>query len=436
MSNGKTQVQDNKLLALSIVTQFYPPDYAATGQLIEELALQLGEQGLSVQVFTGQPAYAFQKQTAPAIEQLATVSVRRSRTTSIWPQRIRGKAISGLLFCIRSALHLLKRASRCDVLLVTTAPPFLPILAYLIYKLFRSPYICLIYDLYPDVAVELKVVSENHWLVRLWSYLNLCAWKNAQKVIVLSPSMRERLIAKCPDIVDKVVVIHNWADPQRIVPIAKQQNWFAQSLKLVDTFTILYSGNMGRCHDMDTILEAARLLAEEPMQFIFIGSGAKRQACQLYVTQLGLRNCRFLPYQNRQDLPYSLTACDLSLVSVSPGMAELVAPSKLYGALAAGRPIAAICESHSYLQTLVKEARCGATFNNGDGAGLAAFIRTLAANPQLVKQMGRAGRRYLRSHFTPDLIAKQYSVVLQQVVQEQLNSAYPLRVGQMAGNKR
>jgi glycosyltransferase involved in cell wall biosynthesis len=416
MSNGKTPVRHSRPIKLSIITQFYPPDYAATGQLIEELAVQLGQLGLPVQVFTGQPGYAFQNESAPAIEQLDQVVVRRSRSTRVWSKRIRGKALNGLLFCLRSGVHLLKTSSRGDVLLLTTAPPFLPILGYFANKLFGIPYVCLLYDLYPDIAVELNVVSAQHALVRLWEALNRRIWKRAQQIIVLSPTMKDRVVAKCPQVNDKIAVIHNWADPNWIVPIAKRHNWFAKEFNLVDTFTVMYSGNMGRCHDMDTILEAAKLLQHEPIQFVFIGNGAKRQAFRTQANQLGLHNCQFLPYQNKENLPYSLTACDLSLVSVSPGMEGLVAPSKLYAALASGRPIAVICEQHSYLRTMVTDAHCGEAFNNGDAEALADFIRRLAADRQLAKQMGQAARHYLQSHFTPDLIAKQYSKLLSEAV--------------------
>ena len=414
MRNGNIAA-GQKNVKLSIITQFYPPDYAATGQLIEELAIQLGQLGLLVQVFTGQPGYAFQKKSAPAREDFEQLQVRRSRSSQIWPQRISGKAVNGLLFCIRSALHLLRTRGRGDVLLLTTAPPFLPIIGYFANLLFGLPYVCLLYDIYPDVAVELKVVPANHLSVRLWDFLNRCSWRKAKKIIVLSSTMKERIVAKCPEIADKITVIQNWANPEWIVPIAKENNWFAKEFDLVDKFTVLYSGNMGRCHDMDTIMEAAKILKDEPIKFVFIGSGAKRQDCIDQVKAWDL-NCQFLPYQNKQDLPYSLTACDLSLVSVSPGMEGLVVPSKLYAALATGRPVGVICEKHSYLRELIADANCGAAVDNGDAVALAEFIRQLAADSQLAHKMGKAGRRYLESYLTPEIIAKQYSKVFYQAV--------------------
>jgi glycosyltransferase involved in cell wall biosynthesis len=421
-SNEKTS-ELQPTFNLSIFTQFYPPDYAATGQLIEELATQLGRLGIHVQVFTGQPGYAFRKDSAPAKERLNRVSVQRSRTSRLCPARIRGKAINGLLFFLRCVFHVFKNSGKKDILLLTSAPPFLPIVGYIAQLFFGTPYICLLYDLYPDVAVELNLVSSTNWLVKAWDRINKQVWKKADGLIVLSSTMKERVQTKCPEVSDKISIIHNWANPNWIVPIAKQKNWFALKYDLVKKFIVLYSGNMGRCHEMDTILEAAFQLQNEQIQFVFIGGGAKRQICIEQVKKLGLTNCQFLPYQDKQDLPYSLTACDLSLVSISSGMEGIVAPSKLYGILAAGRPVAAICESNSYLRSLLSEANCGAAFSNGDADGLVMFIRRLANDRYLAEQMGDAGRRYLQSNFTPEIIAKQYSKVLSTAVELQKSKA-------------
>ena len=414
--------KDNKTEApraikLSIFTQFYPPDYAATGQLIEELAIQLGKLGINVKVFTGQPGYAFKKESAPLKERLDKLFIRRSRTAILWNSRIRGKAINGILFCLRSGLHLIKSAGRGDILLITTAPPFLQVLGYLANRCFGTPYVCLIYDLYPDVAVELNVVSPKNLLVQSWNWLNKKIWRQAQSIVVLSSTMKERVVANCPEVKEKISVIHNWANPDWIIPLGKQDIWFAQKHDLVNKFTVMYSGNMGRCHEMDTIMTAAKQLQNEDIQFVFIGGGAKQQIC----VQQELPNCRFLPYQEKHVLPHSLTACDLSLVSISSGMEGLVAPSKLYGILAAGRPVAAICEPHSYLKSLLSEAKCGATFNNGDGTGLATFIRRLAQDRELALNMGTAGREYLESNFTPEIIALEYSKLLRQAVKPETN---------------
>lgn len=213
---------------LLIISQFYPPDFAPTGQLLEELAHELSQQNIEIQVFTGQPGYAFQKTSAPSVEKKDKITVRRSRVSRFWPQRIRGKLVSGLLFCVRVCLYLFKNHPQDRMLLVTTAPPYLSLIGYLAKLVFKVPYICLVYDLYPDVAIALQVISKHHWIARFWSAINQLVWQQAQQIVVLSPTMKERIVQKYPAIADKITVIHSWADPQHITPRPKQENWFAQ----------------------------------------------------------------------------------------------------------------------------------------------------------------------------------------------------------------
>lgn len=405
---------DQSKLKLLILNQFFPPDFAATGQLIDELAKQLFRQNIDVEVFTGQPGYAFQTDSAPAQECIDGVSIRRSRMSHIWLKRIRGKAASGIIFCLRSFLYLLQVSRQKDVALVTTAPPFLPVIAYLINRLVGLSYVCVLYDLYPDIATELGVIDSNHWIVSLWHRLNRAIWVNAEQIVVLSDSMKDRVLRTCPTLdAANISVIHSWSDPSHIQPYPKADNWFAQEHQLVEPFTVLYSGNIGRCHDVDTIVEAMNYLKEEAIQFVFIGGGAKLPTLQAQLEELGLTsNVKFLPYQEKQDLPHSLTACDLSLVSVSEDMGELVAPSKLYSALAAGRPIAAICSEQSYLNPFLAEMSCGATFANGHGKKLADYILYLSRDRAVAERLGASGRAYLEDHFTPAKIAAEYAEVL------------------------
>ncbi|MEO0687214.1 MAG: glycosyltransferase family 4 protein, partial [Cyanobacteria bacterium J06649_11] len=394
---NKKNINDLKaeqLIKLSLITQFFPPDYAATGQLLEELARHLGHLGVDIEVFTGQPGYAFGTKNAAAREQSGKVRIQRTRATQAWYQRIRGKALSGVLFTLRAALHLIRHARQHNLLLVTTAPPFLPVLGYLAHKLFKLPYVCLLYDLYPDIAIALDVIPKHHWLGRFWQMVNRKVWRKAAQIIVLSPAMKQQVANICPQAADKISVIHSWGDAKKIVPILKQDNWFAREYSTVDTFTVLYSGNMGRCHDIDTILEAAKLLKDEPIQFLCVGGGAKRKVLVEEIKKSDLNNFQFLPYQEKSDLPYSLTACDLSLVSMDKGFENLVAPSKLYPALATGRPVAVVCPQHSYLKQLIADGNCGQTFENGDSQGLADFIRLLSKNRQLAETMGKSARQY------------------------------------------
>jgi glycosyltransferase involved in cell wall biosynthesis len=295
---------------------------------------------------------------------------------------------------------------------LTTAPPFLPLLGYFFNLCFQTSYVCLLYDLYPDIAVELNVIQEQHWLAKLWESCNLLTWRNSSAIIVVNSTMKDRILEKCPEVADKIVIIPNWCDTEKIQPIEKKDNWFAQKYNLTERFTVLYSGNMGRCHDMETLVNTMIILRDTPIQFMFIGSGDKLKYIQNQVETHNLNNCLFLPYQSKEDLPYSLTTGDVAIVSIDKNMEGLVVPSKLYSALAAGIPIAAICPAHSYLHSVLSAGNCGEAFVNGDSEGLANYIAQLSKHPELVRSLGRSARAYCLENYTREKIAQDYLKLL------------------------
>jgi glycosyltransferase involved in cell wall biosynthesis len=407
--------QDKQKKVLTIVNQFFPPDYAATGQLIEELAYELKGNFDLVSVFSSQPGYAFKSDDLPRWEHHQDISIRRSKS-AIGYGRIRGKAVSGLIFFMRATMHLLRHAHRRQLILLTTAPPFLPLLGYFFNLCFQTSYVCLLYDLYPDIAVELNVIKKQNWLTKLWESCNRLTWRKASAIIVLNSTMKDLILKKCPEIANKIVIIPNWSDTEKIQPLAKKDNWFAQKYNLIERFTVIYSGNMGRCHDMTTLMNAIIILRDSPIQFVFIGSGDKREYLQNQVAAHHLDNCLFFPYQSKENLPYSLTTGDVAIVSIDKHMEGLVVPSKLYSALAAGIPIAAICPAHSYLHSVLSAGNCGEAFVNGDSEGLANYIDRLSKNPELVRSLGRSARAYCLENYTKEKVAQDYLKLLESLL--------------------
>ena len=294
-----------------------------------------------------------------------------------------------------------------------------PCWAGLLHCFTRTPYIVLLYDLYPDVLVELGVLSNSHWLVRFGDIFNHWVFADAQELIVLSEPMAERVRAHAPLAAHKLSVIPSWADPGQIHPRPKSTNWFVQKHHLQDCFTVLYSGNQGRCHDLVTVMATALSLRHTPdVQFLFIGKGAQHERLLELAHDWGLRNCLFLPYQELSDLPFTLTAVDLALVTLAIKAEGLVAPSKLYGHLAAGTPIAAVTPENSYLRQLVEREHCGRWFANGDAQGLAAWILELKANPSQALAFGNSSRRFLERTATPEIVTAQYLQLIQRHLPE------------------
>ncbi|AFY72672.1 glycosyltransferase [Synechococcus sp. PCC 7502] len=386
---------------ITIITQFYPPDYAPTGQLISELAVAIAREGHSIQVFTGQPGYAYNQLDAPVEEFFDQVFVKRSRSSRLLSKRIRGKLLNGIIFFLRSTVKMRRRMSRGSHLLITSAPPFLPLVGWLYHKLFGHSYTCLIYDIYPDAAIKLGVISEANWIAKFWQYANHKIWRRAKSLIVLSESMKTIILAKDASLKDKIYVIPSWANPEEIKPVPKADNWFIKQNNWEDYFIVMHSGNLGRCHDEKTLIDCATILKDHPrIRFVFVGDGDGKKKVEAEVLSGNLPNAILLPYQPREHLSYSLSSADLSLVTIKSDMEGIVTPSKLYGVLASGRAIAAICPQNSYLRDLIDQGKCGAYFSNGDAAGLAEYICKLADNPSLQQTLEINSRLYFEQNFT------------------------------------
>ncbi len=398
---------------LTVVSQFFPPDFAATGQLLEDLTSRLSERGLQVQILSGMPAYAFNSAQAPSIDFSRNRYVRRTRVSRLWPESIRGRAVNGLLFCIRSFSSLLKNARRGDLIIYTTEPPYLPFFGALISLIFKTPFIVIVYDMYPDVLVNLKVLPSNHVIIKLWERLNIFVYNTASEIIVLSEPIADKIISENPQCSSKVSVIPSWADPSKLVPVNKDSNWFLQKYGLLDNFVILYSGNQGRCHDLMTIIISALLMKDDKrFKFVFIGAGAQNKLLKEYANEWSLSNVLFVPYQELENLRYSLSAASIAVVSLGTSAEGLVAPSKLYGHLSVGTPIAAITPKNSYLRELIEKYKCGRWFQNGDAVSFTEWIQYLYENKDELEKLSNNSRYYLVNHASAELVADNYFALI------------------------
>jgi colanic acid biosynthesis glycosyl transferase WcaI len=190
----------------------------------------------------------------------------------------------------------------------------------------------------------------------------------------------------------KITVIHNWADTSAIVPSDKH-NPFAVANGLHDRFVLLHAGNIGLAQNLDVVIDAAaQLKARSDIVILFIGDGNRRDILETMAGERGLANVRFLPFQPRESLRWTYATSDVCLVSLKPGLAGYIVPSKLYPILAAGRPYIAAVEPISEVAALTERHRCGVMVPPGDAAALAAEIERLAGDRHARESMGARAR--------------------------------------------
>ena len=395
-------------MRLVILSQYFYPELISTGQLLTELAENLALKGCDVTVVAGQPTY-YERDCVEKEIVHQGIRILRVGNTQWDKNHVAGKIANSATFFGGALLRVLS-LSKGTIILAVTNPPFLPVGAYLISLIGRGKYICLIHDVYPDIAVRLGYIRAGGVLERMWSWVNRVVWGRAEAIVVLGRDMEETIRTKLPPSErGKIVIIPNWSDGESIVPLCKEDNPFLLETGLdPSTFIVQYSGNMGLFHDMETIVRGAALLKDLPVRFLFIGGGGKRDVTEAMAKSLGLENVLFLPYQPKEKLRFSLSCSDVSLVCLEKGVEGLSVPCKYYGILASGRPVIALMDERAEIALSIRETGCGYVVPQGDEERLAKTIRFLFKNPDARVDMGRRARETFEKEYSREIISRKY----------------------------
>ncbi|MFN9644002.1 MAG: glycosyltransferase family 4 protein [Cyanobacteriota bacterium] len=388
---------------LLILSEHFAPSTGATAQLITDLARGLVARGHCCRVLTATPGGA-------EGEGLTVVRLGPGEGGSRAPLGVLAKALHGLLFVCGGFGWCLLHGRRGQRLLIVSNPPFVGLLGPLLRCLRGMDYVFLFQDLFPRSAALTGVLPASGPITAAWRELMGWVCRRSLATVVLSDAMasRWRQDVRCSL---PLRVIHNWA-VERALDLPKADNPLAREWGLSEAFTVQYSGNFGRLHELLTLLEAARLLKEEPIRFLFIGTGAKQAQITAYQRAFALDHVLVKPLQPRERLPLSLGVCDLAAIGLIPGAEDTVAPSKFYGILASGRGVLLVAQRRCDLAQLVLQEGCGLVVEPGEVAELADQLRLLARDPARARAMGERARRLYGERFGLERSLAAYEALL------------------------
>jgi len=344
---------------LLFINRSYWPDTEATGQLLTELCEDLAATGeFDVHVLCGQPNHVSIKghRIDEDAAQHRGVTIHRARHLQFAKKSMLGKLLNLMSFTV-AAWRTSARLPRPDVVITETDPFFVGLLGRRLQKRLGCRFIAYLQDIYPDIAVACGKAREGLLIGRLRSWL-FGAYSQADRVVVLSRDMKQRCIENGV-LSERIEIIPNWSDVTALYPV-KVNNAFRKEHGLDGKFVVMYSGNMGVPHLLEPILDAAEELAgDERVVVYFVGGGVQKESLQASADRRGLSNVRFLPYQPKASLSQSLSAADIQIVSVKPGVISCLMPSKVYGVLAAGCAVLAIAPPESELGEMIVDFRFG-----------------------------------------------------------------------------
>ncbi len=370
-----------------LLNLYYPPDTSATAKMAQTVAAALAEKH-DVTVLCGRPSYdpterrpwrLFQSEQSGRVRILRTGSSDYPRTQM---KKRLFNYLSYVFLAVPRALLL-----PCDVILAMTDPPFEGIVGALVALLKRKPYVYNIRDLYPDMAVGGSIVKPG-LLARVWEKLHRWALRRATRVVVLGEDMRRRILAKGIDPL-KVVVVRDGTEIAR--PDAPAPDLDPEVIRAIRgnfRFVLLHAGNLGFYGAWDTLLTGAASLAADGISLVFVGDGAQRS--RLEAAAANLPNVRFLPFFPANKISSVLAAADAHLITVKRGLEGVVVPSKMYGILAAGKPIVAVAPRECDVVSLGESAGFSISSDPDDPARFAQLVRDLSQNPAKLNAMSKA----------------------------------------------
>lgn len=408
-------------MQIAFINRYFHPDLSGAAQMLTQLAEDLDAKGETVTVITSGTAHVPETVFLPKRSLHKGIQIIRVRSTHLGSQRAWSRMVDYTSFYL-AALWTAFRLHGQNALVVLSDPPLLSVLAVIVGTLKHVKTYCWLHDVYPEIAIRANVLPKGfaaNWLrqVARWSL------RRMQRVVVLGRCMQQHLLKNGLS-GHNITQIPNWADGKEIRPLDRNDNEFLDRHALKRRFVVMYSGNLGTVHEFATIVEMIRqtqMYAD--IAYCFIGDGPQKLSLVETVRREGFQNVLFLPYEMKERLRVSLTAADLHLVSLRREMAGLSVPSKLYGIMAAGRPILFLGPEQSESAMLIQEAQCGAVISPGDVAGavgalLHFYRRRNASNPE-----GNAARAYFERYCDRATATERFHHVLREALSSETRNA-------------
>jgi colanic acid biosynthesis glycosyl transferase WcaI len=273
----------------------------------------------------------------------------------------------------------------CDVVLAMTDPPFEGIVGAFVATLKNKPYVYNIQDMYPDMAVGGSLVKPG-LLARIWEKLHRWALRRATKIIVLGEDMRNRILSKGVDPARAIVIRGGAEISADGTGTADLDQSVISEIRGNFKFVLLHAGNLGFYGAWDTLVKGAQQLAPEGIGLVFVGDGAERK--RLETACAGISNVRFLPFFPPSKIPSVLAAADAHVITVKRGLEGVVVPSKMYGILAAGKPILAVAPAECDVVSIGSRKGFSISADPDNPAQLVAKVREILLDAEKLHDLG------------------------------------------------
>lgn len=403
-------------MRLLVVSQVYVPDPASVGQHMADAAEDMAARRWSVRVLTSDRGYDNPEDRLQRRELRNGVQIVRLPFTSFGKGTLVRRLVGQLSFCLQAIARALL-GPKLDLILITTAPIMSSTVGLVLGWLRRVPVAFWVMDINPDQAVAAGKVGARGLLVRALDFTNRRMLRQARVVVALDRFMASTLKRKAADASARIHVVPPWSHESHLQRIEHQDNPFRRRHHLDGKFVVMYSGNHSLVHPLTTLLEAARVLSDDPsIVFFFIGGGEGKKEVDLFSREHALPNVTLLPYQPLNQIRYSLSAADLHVISMGQKMVGIIHPCKFYGAMALAKPVLCFGPEASHVGEIIRDTGCGWRIDHGDVEATVRLLRSLADWPPAELQaIGQKGRMAVDSFLSERLLRSRFSDLMESV---------------------
>lgn len=392
--------------------QFFYPEYNSSATLPFDTAEYLANNGYSVDAMCGYPKEYTKQKWLPLNERVNGVGIRRLRYLQPSRGGKLGRLINYFSFTLAALLHI-GALRNYRVVIVYSNPPVLPIVPIIASALFKTKFIFVAYDIYPEVAYASNSLKRGGMIDKAMRAINRRLYKRASKIVTLTEKMRQFVLEHRPEAdASRVCVIPNWAHEGTVPATKEAYRHFGYN---EGDFIVSYFGNMGVCQDTETLLETMQMLKDdEEIQFLIAGHGSKLPA--LKEATEGFENVKIMDFLLDEEFEQALAISSCGIVSLEKGLTGTCAPSKYYSYLQGGLPILAVAEQDSYLSKEATRSEIGLFSDVGNGVQLTQNILKLYRNPELCKEMSDNAARLYTEKYAKGIGLNKYAALFKNVL--------------------
>lgn len=395
-----------------MLCQYFYPEYISSAELPYHTAFDLSQSGIEVEVLCGYPYEYLKEDTeVPMNEKLNdNLTVKRMKYSRFNKKNFIGRLLNYFSFTFFSLLNL-KNFKHKDICIVYSNPPVIPLISYLAKRLYNLKIVYVSYDVYPEIAINTKVLSENSVITKMMRKVNTLVFPAFDKIVVLSSEMKEYIIKSRKVRPNSVEIIPNWEDESKI-----KKTDSTNVLKKDLPFLISYFGNMGTAQDMETIKKTILAFKhKQDISFLFAGHGNKKDELRTFITSQQLANVNVVDFLHGNQLNEKMNSSDVLLVSLEPEISGLAVPSKTYSYLAMGKPTIAIMDSKMEIAQELERYEAGFSVQNNDVEKLVLYIENLKNDKKLYESMSNNAYDLYKSKYTRKIGTEKYRKMIEKI---------------------